>query len=152
MSVAQQLQLAGIAEPPPISSLPAIGWWICASFLLVMVAVIIWFALKKWHQCQCKKRSLQLLDALWQDFSQNAELPNQFNGLLKRHLAQAGFPEVLTLYGDQWLQFLQQQLATKFHQDVAGFVNALYRPQNSDPAQQQFLYQQLKHWIRALPC
>jgi hypothetical protein len=158
MNLTQQLKLAEISEPSPVSQWPAIGWWLLALFTLIATVVIVWYGNKYRHRRQRLKKSLRALDNVLYENTEaksTAQLCGQFNVILKRHLAQAGLSQALALQGVQWREFLLQHLAAKYHDDIVTFLDRLYKPDTPDNKagdQPQYWYQQVRHWLKSLPC
>ena len=155
MSLIQQLKLEEITEPAQISQWPAFGWWLAAGLIMLALLVAGYYGRRIFHQRQRFKKSLQAVDQSWQNHLQNplgSHLQGEFNSVIKRHLAQAGITHALSLQGTEWREFLQQHIPARHHHDIDKFVAHLYRPGNNNGDQNQFWYQQVKGWLRSLPC
>ena len=125
-------QLKDIHTPLPIHNYPvAIGWWILAA--LIVVAIIwLWRKIRKTQKLkQHQKQALMQL--------QNPELNlEQIQSILK-WAALCYFPreKVASLYGEQWMAFLQQNLPekhqTKFTQltEDTNWLEGHYETNNS---------------------
>lgn len=157
MSIAQQLQLADIVEPAPVSNLPAIGWWILASLICMFFAVVIWRTILWRRRIRRKKVSLQALERAWRKFnkqhSRNAAcgFHAELNMVLKRHLIANGHPDVKSLQDQAWESFLCNNLPSSWHTDIATHCQAIYRPPSKHENVEEWL-QKGRQWIRKLPC
>ncbi|WP_340677907.1 DUF4381 domain-containing protein [Paraglaciecola sp.] len=129
---------------------PAYGWWL---LILISLALIGWLCIFMFKRNQQNLAKRQALKALAQISSDNNNWPLELNSLLKR-LVQTYQPglAVQSLFGDQWLDFLTQALATNkqasFKEKMQLFQQALYQAKPAtqlDFAEYQSL---IKNWIK----
>ena len=105
-------QLHDIAEPPPVSMMPATwGWAILAACLLVLLAAGVWAWFRHRRRTAYRRAALAELRALVPALAggQDAAALAVLDRLLRR-TALAAFPraEVATLTGTDWIAFLDR--------------------------------------------
>lgn len=155
MSLVNQLNLADISEPAAISSLPAPGWWLLAGLVVIIVGTMAYIIIRHLRRQRRLQGTLQALDELMQRHQRDTSsvnLPAEINVLLKRQLIKAGYPQVQTLHGKEWLNFLQQQAAAKHRQDITNLLSKVYQPYSADAEQSKSLHQRAQQWVKSLPC
>ena len=142
-------QLHDIAEPPPVSMMPATwGWAILAACLLVLLAAGVWAWLRHRRRTAYRRAALAELDELapalvgGNDASALAVLDR-----LLRRTALVAFPraEVATLTGSDWIAFLDRtggRLAA-FAPALATGPYARHIPAFDGPG----LLKAARHWI-----
>lgn len=150
-------QLKELAPPAPISYLPQTWGWF-AVLLVIVLGVSIWAVRRNrhWRRDAYRRDALarlhQLQRALSSDGGQLTAL-RELPELLKRvALSMPGQPEVATLSGDAWQQFLarhsQQILPGDFGQQLSHLA---YAPDDQllalSVAQRQQLLNQCQGWV-----
>lgn len=145
--IAASLPLADVHLSPAPGIWPlAWGWWLC---IAAAVVVLILLALKlRQHlkQQKARKEALRLLKSL--------NSPEQFSdiNLLLRQTAMTYFSRryVASLTGEQWLLFLDQQLAEKHRGFVAlsaEWQHGLFSGKGIEQFAFNQCYQQAKLWL-----
>lgn len=125
-------QLRGYHMPQAVSWWPpAPGWWLLAGLVIVAIAGLTWWALRRyrrrasWRQAQ---NELKLLRAARND---DAEFVRNVSKLLRRYALKI-FPaqDVAALTGDAWLAFLDRNGGNGRFRDGPGrqLMEAPYRP------------------------
>ena len=129
---------------------PAYGWWLLTLIVLSLVIWLLIFSIKRYQYNQPKRQAHATLAAITQD---SPNWPIELNSLLKR-LVQTYQPNlaIQSLFGDKWLDFLTQALATnkqsEFKPKMQHFQQALYQAQPAkqlDFAESQTL---IANWIK----
>lgn len=127
-------------EPPPVSMMPQTWGW--AVLALVLLAACIFVAIRMWRRYQAnayRRYAIRDLEAARDD-------PAAMAAILRR-TALAAYPrrEVAGLAGDDWLRFLDAQVAGKEFLEGPGRLVAAapYRNMSNEPA----LYAVVKNWI-----
>lgn len=120
-----------LREPPPISWWPpAPGWWLLAALLLVALATLAWYLLRRYRANAYRRQALAQLAQLEAQYRQRQD-ELQFlaatNALLKS-VALVAYPrrEVAASSGADWLAFLNSELRQdeRFPEE---FVTGAYR-------------------------
>lgn len=143
-----QLPLDDIMLPPPVSAFPpAPGWWLLAVIILgLSTAAAIW-AYRRWQR---RRRLHQALIRLQQMTTgkQGSALCAAVNEWLKLCL-RPYYPQALSLYGDDWLAFLQQHSGRQVFEpeEARALAHGPYRPDIAADATR--LCQQAQHWLLA---
>jgi len=113
----EQLVLRDIHLPQPVSWWPlAPGWWILAAIVIVIILASL-FALHRHRQRRYRRIALQQLNLLEKSFCvdhNHQHLMQELSKLL-RHMAVLHYPprQCAGLYGEKWLNFLDQTLGNK---------------------------------------
>jgi hypothetical protein len=150
-------QLKELALPAPASYMPQTWGWV-ALLLILLVGGALWAARRywQWRQDRYRREALARLNQLERALSDdNGQIPalRELPELLKRvALSMPGQPEVATLSGDAWQQFLasrsREALPANFSQQLASLA---YGPDAQlralSTAQRQQLLQQCKQWV-----
>ena len=111
-------QLRGLHLPEPTSWFPpAIGWWLVAGVVCIIVAVIVVHRVKTKQRRLARQQAVAVLEQITEQYhlqKDDRQLCVALNELLKR-CALTKFPrhDVASLSGDAWLAFLDQQLSDK---------------------------------------
>lgn len=145
-------QLQELALPPAVSYMPHTwGWW--ALLLLLAAAVGFWLlrTLHQWRRDRYRREALVRLNQLERqaDAAALRELPE----LLKRvALSMPQRPDVATLAGPAWQQFLQRSASAELPADFAAQLATLaYAPDATlhtlDAAQRQRLLHLSRLWV-----
>lgn len=150
-------QLKELPLPAPVSYLPQTWGWV-ALLVIVLLAGAVWAARRYWqwrrdrYRREALARLNQLERALNHDSGQIPAL-RELPELLKRvALSMPGQPDVATLSGDAWQQFLasrsREALPLDFSQQLASLA---YGPDAQlralSTAQRQQLLSQCKQWV-----
>ncbi|GAA0853588.1 DUF4381 domain-containing protein [Aliiglaciecola litoralis] len=109
-------QLNDIHVPDSVSVWPlAWGWWLLMGVSILVVCVVTVWLYRYLSARRVKRMALQELRTLNPD---NPTVYSEVNQLLKR-VALAYFPSapIASLYGEQWCNFLTQQLPDNKQQD-----------------------------------
>lgn len=155
MSVSHQIGLIDITDPSPVSQIPAIGWWLAGIFAIVVLVGCIFAAVKFYHRKQRLKRSLTALEKVWSEYQRtqsNSNICDQLNVVIKRHLAQSGQYHTLNMSGSAWKSYLCGYINSRYHSELSEFLDQLYRPGSQDSDRNQFWYNQVRNWLKSLPC
>lgn len=98
-----------LPEPLPLWPL-APGWWLLLA--LIVIAACAFFGYRYWRTLAARRAALANLDRLSSDFGGGAELSTLFSEvskLLKRvALRRFHKEEVASLYGEDWIAFLNR--------------------------------------------
>ncbi len=120
----------------PISSFPALGWWLLLGLVLLMLAGLALFFWRRYQQRAYWREALALLDALEKNHSgrndpeTQKQLVFEISKLLKRvSITRYGRERVASLTGNSWLEFLDETGDTHEFSQGAGQAlgEALYR-------------------------
>jgi len=156
VSLAQDLQLTEVMEPPPVDPFPmAIGWWILLLLLLALTFVLIRWGSKTYKRRKMQRIACDALTQKWQDHQQDARFDSFIqttNLVLKQHCLQMGQAQVAAMTSERWQQYLTQHLSVKHHDNIRQFCHQLYSPVTTDAQSAEALYQQALLWIRGLKC
>lgn len=141
--------LHALRTPEPISWWPlAPGWWL---LIVLALALITGACLLLWRQYRANAYRRKALKALasaqqnWQQQGDNTALLQQINALLKATAIKAFPPtQCAALYGDNWLNFLQQTLPDNTPPSALG--NSVYGP--TPEFDSQALHHFASLWIR----
>ena len=136
---------------------PATGWWILAAALL-FGALFAAIFIRRRHANRWRRAALDELKRL-RDASQTQDLPTLLGALsvLLRRVAIGRFPrdEVASLYGDQWLAFLDRTLgqANAFQSNPGRWLGSgpYLRQPAIDANDLAALFSLAEKWIRKLP-
>lgn len=117
---------------------PAPGWWLLGLFVLVVLGVVIWLAVRRHKKCRWLRLARKQLEHLETSVNRSPQWFVQLNTLLKqaaREQYPEEHPEALT--GDDWISFL---LRTTPDNDadsrliVEAIVQSAWQPAtNADP-------------------
>jgi transposase len=144
-------QLRPLREPAIIDWWPpAPGWWLLAIVALLTVTAIVYFLRRYWRRNAYRRQALKQLATLQQ---QHASLENdtqyatELNALLKS-TALAAYPskDVAAKHGEQWRQFLNQELPSA-EQFQAAFFDAAYASESPSLDRAQ-LQRCAERWIK----
>ncbi|WP_119328577.1 DUF4381 domain-containing protein [Cysteiniphilum halobium] len=148
--------LAGLKDihlPPAVSMWPlAIGWYIVAVIVLVMVGFIIWFVAKKIKAYRRKQTLLKLFDTTIKTVE--VEKPQEFISEVSIFLKQVAMQElkianVHLYFGENWLKFLDEKLKTEdFSKGDGRLLLASYAPKELSANERQALITLTKKWLR----
>lgn len=110
LNLPQLLELMhGLVMPEPVSWMPeGPGWWIAASWLLAVLAILARAFFVHRRQNRYRREADALLDSIAADAeSDPARAANDIAVALK-HAALVAYPreKVASLYGDAWAEFL----------------------------------------------
>lgn len=126
-----------LREPGPIGWWPpAPGWWLLLGLLLLALAALAWWALRRYRANAYRRRALQQLEAIYAEFHQTgdrARCLQDVNALLKS-VALHAYPRrrVAAASGAAWLAFLNDTGRGRARFEPA-FGEALYRPGAATP-------------------
>lgn len=106
-------QLRDIHLPEAVSWWPlAVGWWILLVLFLAIVATSIYLVLAKRRRNRYRLAALAELQLLWSEYQNHADTEMYVAKLaqLVRRTAITAYPKsnAATLFGEVWLQFLDQ--------------------------------------------
>ncbi|GGF87181.1 MULTISPECIES: DUF4381 domain-containing protein [Cysteiniphilum] len=148
--------LAGLKDihlPPAVSIWPlAVGWYILAVVVLVVIALMIWFLAKKIKAHRHKQAIISLFDTTVQ--TTQSERPqaliSEISTFLKRVIMQELKADNAHLYfGEDWLKFLDQQLKTDdFSKGDGRLLLDSYRLKEVSIDERQALIILTKKWLR----
>jgi len=101
--------LRDIHLPADVSSLPAFGWWLVGTVILISLigAGYLWW--RRTQKRQYRGAATLLLQSTLTSSASDSEKLHQLNALLKR-VAIYAYPQdgVAGLHGEQWLSFLRR--------------------------------------------
>lgn len=140
-----------LREPELISWWPpAPGWWILGALLLLVLAALAWFALRRYRRNAYRRQALARLDALQSEYRSAGDLGSYAAGInaLLKSVALVAYPRrtVAPSNGDAWLEFLHAQVSGGESFDPE-FVSAGYRKSCPDLDADR-LYRAAQNWIR----
>ena len=140
-----------LREPVPIGWWPpAPGWWLLAALLLVAVALLAWYLIRRYRANGYRRQALAQLTQLAQQYRQQQD-EQQFladtNALLKS-VALVAYPrrDVAASSGAPWLDFLNTKLKPD-SQFPTEFVTGAYL-KNSPGIDADRLQRCAATWIR----
>jgi hypothetical protein len=150
-------QLKELALPVPVSYLPQTWGWV-ALLLIALLVVAVWAARRywQWRQDRYRREALARLNQLERALNDDSgQIPalRELPELLKRvALSMPDQPDVATLSGDAWQQFLasrsRKSLPADFSQQLASLA---YGPDAQlralSTAQRLQLLTQCKQWV-----
>lgn len=153
-----------LAQLKDISLPPAIGWWPLAPswyvviFLVLSVTVVVSYLLYKRHlNSLAKKKALLLLKVYQQNYERdhNAQLASSHISELLKRVALVYFPrtKVASIYGDAWVDFLNQSSkGIDFYPVKSMLLDSPFKTAESVNLQPLFNCAEL--WIkqRTVPC
>lgn len=144
--IANPLPLADIHTPDTVSAWPpAIGWWLLLLLLIALIIVVI-TAVKRYQKKWAYRRAaLTLLKTHYQQWQQARQTSPENNAeadlrcvtalseVLKRTVRTAYGNDKAALFGDAWVDFLNQQTPKDYiHGDIAIWLKEQqYRPQQA---------------------
>ncbi|WP_192484338.1 MULTISPECIES: DUF4381 domain-containing protein [Cysteiniphilum] len=148
--------LAGLKDihlPPAVSIWPlAVGWYIVAVVALVVIALMIWFLVKRIKAYRHKQAIIKMFDKTTQaaQLEKPQALISEVSIFLKRVIMQELKVDNAHLYfGEDWLKFLDQQLKTNdFSQGDGRVLLANYTSKEVSIDEQQALIILTKKWLR----
>lgn len=115
--------------PDPVSFLPqTTGWWIVLAWLVAVLLILTWGGLRRWKRNRYRREALKTLRSI--EKSGDRAVAGDIAMLLRRTaLAAYPRPEVASLYGEGWAEFLKRtsrndRLIRKSADDLA---SAAYR-------------------------
>lgn len=128
------LPLKDIHLPEPISWWPpAIGWWILAGVLILLMVLSYWLYTRITRRTAIKT-AMKLLQKIQQDTSSSPEQILAELATLIRRVAISIFPreDVAGLTGKAWLKFLDETMGEPRFSEQAGslLTNVRYRKEN----------------------
>lgn len=150
-------QLQELALPVPVSYLPQTWGWVGLLLILLLVGAV-WAARRywRWRQDRYRREAMTRLNQLECALNDdNGQIPalRELPELLKRvALSMPGQPDVATLSGDAWQEFLASRsrdaLPSDFSQQLASLA---YGPdaqlRQLTTVQRQQLLHQCKQWV-----
>lgn len=104
-------QLKDIHLPGAIGWWPlAPGWYLLSTLLTLLLCLALYLAYKRYKNGLAKKQALQLLARYQQQYNKegNAQLTSALISELLKRVALVYYPreQVASMYGEQWLEFL----------------------------------------------
>lgn len=157
----QTLPIADIHLPHAVSAWPpAIGWWLLAVLMIAAIAGIIYGRKRYQKKWRYRRAALALLQqhfsAYQTEEASSADTATAMIAVIKRTAITAYAVEHATLFGQKWIDFLNQQTKENhFSDDVADWIiNRQYQHTNNenDPHQPQIdiaaLYRACQLWIK----
>ena len=135
--------MRGIRLPEPVSYAPqTVGWWILFAILALLLAVAIWYAVRRYRRNAYRRLALARLASV-----PLANLPT----LVKRTALDA-YPrtDVASLADDEWLAFLDASYGGRgFREGPGRVLPALaYDAPDVPPADAEALVSLVERWIR----
>jgi len=147
--------LKDIHMPPSISYWPpALGWWIIAGLLLIIIIFSIYLFLKFLKKIKPKNEALKILKEIQNEYNRNLNGADTLKKLTKliRRTALTFFPrkEVASLYGYKWLKFLDKSGKTNQFTSGVGavFGNEIYEKKSK--INSKSLFELVKKWINEI--
>ena len=150
-------QLRANHLPDPVSFWPpAIGWWILALLVLILLVAAGYWLTRYWLRNRYRKQGCLQADTLYMKYQQHKN-PRQFahdcNRLLKQ-VALHAYPQqnIAALHGSKWLQFLattgRNQQFTEKEGQALGEGRFTPRGTQDDPSDVTTLHRLTQSWIR----
>jgi hypothetical protein len=150
-----EIPIKDIHLPEPVSWWPpAIGWWILAVLIPIVLVLLVW--LYKWFvrktPLKAAKKYLATIkeDASSSDYEKLCEL-----SVLVRRTAISYYPrsETAGLIGKQWLDFLDKPMKDHPFSEGVGqlLMDAPYRKTHAEDLRIGELIQLCEDWLKALP-
>lgn len=143
-------QLRDIHLPTAISWWPlAPGWYIIIALSMMIIA---FFAIRYWRIWKFRQQAINAVTDLAHEFTQSQYAPSiiaKLNKLLKQMaLTCSRNPSVASLYGQAWLEYLDQTGKTHAFTQGAGrlLISTPYQHQNAKNALP--LFKLAEKWIR----
>ena len=138
-------------SPPDVSWLPQTAGWAWLGGILITVALFrAWRWLQHWHRDRYRREAVARLRGLSPE-ALGEQLIAEINKLLKLTAMVAYSRErVASLYGEQWVDFLNRQCATvPFSSDQARLLaTGAYNPVRLEVATANALLQASLVWVR----
>jgi hypothetical protein len=151
--------LHDVVAPPPVSWAPqTVGWAVVAAALVVLLAWLGWQAWKKAKANRYRKVALAEIDrvegALRDDPSSGRAALGAVNAILKRTALTAWpRPEVASLAGEEWLEFLDATVEGRDFRGGPGraLADQVYAPGGLPTAEdeRQAFLAAVRRWIRS---
>jgi hypothetical protein len=144
-------QLKDIHYPKPIGFWPmAKGWWL-GLLILIIIVFSFGYLVKWWHRYMVKRQFLQELNTIQSGYIQDREPQKALSQLaiLLKRVALTYYPraEVASLYGQEWVRFLQSTGPEAYPKEwELLFTKALYQSQVDVEIDSGFKFARL--WIR----
>ncbi len=147
-------RMADITVPDPVSYVPQTSGWYVLAGTLVLVLVVVGWRVWHWRRVNRYRRDalseLATIDARWQD--QETSVTDLAR--LLRRTALAAFPraDVASLYGDDWLAFLDKAIGgTEFSRGLGRILTvAPYGTGDAPPVEQRHaLVAQARRWVKS---
>jgi len=129
---------------------PAIGWWLLAGLIILVLAGLAIYVYRRWKQTRYRSQALQLADDAFGQYQQHQDprkLAQQCNELLKR-VALHAFPNahVAGLTGAEWSEFLATTGGLPQFHNHSAFTNDRYNP-NAQLSVDD-IYELTRRWIK----
>lgn len=141
-------QLKSIHNPDNVSVFPlAIGWYVLVVVIITIMAVLIWLKIKQNKKKKQIKDIYKLLSDIEKNSHDSQNLLTETSILIKR-VAVFWFPTANphTLFGEEWLQFLDSTGKTKdFTQGVGRNLLNVYRQEKIDEPEKFFAL--IRNWL-----
>lgn len=148
-----QLQDIHLPEPGGFWP-PAPGWWALAVLLLLALALLAWWAIRKHRRNRWLVQALAEVDRMAVEGTRDTDWFRRLNQLLKRS-ARVRYPERTpqSMSGDTWIQFLletspKDRIASR--PTVEEMVASSWRPVPTCNADQALAVARL--WLRGQKC
>ncbi len=139
-------ELRGIHLPDPISCWPlAPGWWLVATLMIALIVIIVLW----WRSGQVRRAALLELSFFEKQSTTDSEKINALTQLLRRY-ARHCFPQdnIVSLVGDEWLQFLDRHSSDSDFINGNGSVLALGPYQKTPAFDEAQLHTLTRAWIK----
>ncbi len=152
-SVVVSAQLQALYEPEPVKfSFQTPGWYILAGVLLIIVLFLLVRWTINYKKNAYRREALKNLEAIQARFRQNNDIScvNDTLVLLKLVAIQTfGRQTVAELYGDKWIQFLEDSgKDTPFRKHASALFSVAYNKKNSEEAEVNSIFDLTKKWIK----
>ena len=144
-------QLNPLREPAAINWWPpAIGWWVIFCLVIILISMLLFTLFKRYKKQSYRRHAIFTLDKLLLESSDHADydsFPSKVNALLKTvALKTYDKKEIVTLHGENWLNFLKLAPGCENTQ-VPNFVLEIYRPKESSFSRDE-IYSFARTWIK----
>jgi len=111
-------QLRDIHLPTDVSWWPlAPGWWLLIILATILVASLVYWAIRWWKSSTHKRIAIKELESVLQQYKQNQNASGYINDFAQiiRRVALVSFPQekVASLTGQTWLNFLDKSAKTQ---------------------------------------
>ncbi len=145
--------LRDIHSPEPISSLPAVGWWLLGGIALIAISAITLLLWRRWQSNRYRRQALAHVTEIEQSNQTHQQQRQRLNQLLKR-TALSVYPRHLVsgLYGQAWCELLDRSLGKKACSGSERYGLELYDANTQDSTIEAKRLQQAmkfaRYWIQ----
>lgn len=129
---------------------PAPGWWVLALVMLIAIAALAYWVVRRYRKGAYRRRALQQLHSLQIEFDQpddHREHLSHINALLKSvALVAYSRQDIAAQYGEAWRNFLNHS-ATGGESFQPSYAEAIYQKINPEIDIAQ-VHRAAHHWIK----